>query len=55
MAIVNPRIKVMETFIASHVIDKIGKENVYLSIEDAIESCHKSLLRDDFANHCDAA
>ncbi|XP_015898319.3 probable sulfate transporter 3.5 isoform X2 [Ziziphus jujuba] len=55
VAIVNPRLKVMEKLIASHVIDKIGKENVYLSIEDAIESSHKSLLSNDFADHCDAA
>ncbi|KAH7511891.1 hypothetical protein FEM48_Zijuj12G0031100 [Ziziphus jujuba var. spinosa] len=55
VAIVNPRLKVMEKLIASHAIDKIGKENVYLSIEDAIESSHKSLLSNDFADHCDAA
>ena len=39
LGIINPRLKVMEKMITSHFIDKLGKENVYLSIEDAIEKC----------------
>jgi sulfate transporter 3 len=35
--------KVMEKMIASHFLDKIGKENVFLSIEEAIETCRFSL------------
>lgn len=43
MAIVNPRLKVMEKFIQSHFIDKIGKENFYLSVEEAVDACQFSL------------
>ncbi|KAL6274670.1 hypothetical protein ACE6H2_025362 [Prunus campanulata] len=39
LGIINPRLKVMEKMITSHFIDKLGKENVYLSIEEAIENC----------------
>lgn len=46
MLIVNPRLRVMEKFIQSHFIDKIGKENFYLSVEEAVDACqfllHKS-------------
>ncbi|KAE7998768.1 hypothetical protein FH972_003279 [Carpinus fangiana] len=51
MAIINPRIKVMEKMMASKFIDIIGKEFVFLCIDDAIESCrfslHKSKHTDD--------
>ncbi|CAL8172251.1 unnamed protein product [Prunus armeniaca] len=39
LGIINPRLKVMEKMITSHFIDKLGKENVYLSIEEAVENC----------------
>lgn len=39
MSLVNPRIEVMEKLIASKFIDVIGKESVFLSIDDAVESC----------------
>ena len=46
MAIVNPRLRVMEKFIQSHFVDKIGKENFFLSVDDAVDACqfmlHKS-------------
>ncbi|KAK9269574.1 hypothetical protein L1049_001350 [Liquidambar formosana] len=38
LALVNPRIEVMEKLIVSKFIDKIGKESVFLSIEDAINA-----------------
>lgn len=41
--LINPRIKVMEKLTISKFIDKIGKESVFLSIEDAIEACRYSL------------
>ncbi|KAM0020762.1 putative SLC26A/SulP transporter, STAS domain, STAS domain superfamily [Helianthus debilis subsp. tardiflorus] len=43
--IVNPRLEVMEKLTLTHFIDKIGKERVFLSIEDAIEGCKFSLSR----------
>ncbi|XP_050225716.1 probable sulfate transporter 3.5 [Mercurialis annua] len=43
MAIVNPRLDVMEKMIKSHFVDKIGKESIFLSIEDAIEASLFSL------------
>ncbi|XP_057968389.1 probable sulfate transporter 3.5 [Malania oleifera] len=45
MAIVNPRIEVMEKLIISKFVDKIGKEYIFLSIEDAIKACQFSLSR----------
>ncbi|XP_021741554.1 probable sulfate transporter 3.5 [Chenopodium quinoa] len=39
MILVNPRIEVMEKLIASKFIDVIGKESVFLSIDDAVEAC----------------
>jgi hypothetical protein len=45
MVIINPRIKVMEKMMASKFIDIIGKEFVFLCIDDAIESCRFSLLK----------
>lgn len=43
MGIINPRREVMEKLIVSKFIDKIGKESVFLSIEEAIETCRYSL------------
>ncbi|PHT51959.1 putative sulfate transporter 3.5 [Capsicum baccatum] len=43
MILVNPRIGVMEKLLVTHFIDKIGKESVFLTIEDAIENCRFSL------------
>ncbi|XP_048326472.2 probable sulfate transporter 3.5 [Ziziphus jujuba] len=45
VAIINPNLKVMEKLIASHFIDKIGKENVYLSVGDAVDCCKLSLQK----------
>ncbi|XP_062010683.1 probable sulfate transporter 3.5 [Rosa rugosa] len=45
LGLINPRVKVMEKMIASHFLDKIKKENVFLSAEDAVESCRFSLDR----------
>ncbi|KAL6221815.1 hypothetical protein ACLB2K_005210 [Fragaria x ananassa] len=45
MGLINPRVKVMEKMILSNVLDKIGKENVYLTVEDAVESCRFALDR----------
>ncbi|XP_059634979.1 probable sulfate transporter 3.5 [Cornus florida] len=43
MGLVNPRIEVVEKLSVTKFIDKIGKECVYLSVEDAIEACRFSL------------
>lgn len=59
MAIINPNLKVMEKLIASHFIDNIGKENIYLSIGDAVDACKLSLqklkLSDAVSEHPDHA
>ncbi|KAG2713183.1 hypothetical protein I3843_04G155300 [Carya illinoinensis] len=52
MAIINPRIKVMEKMIASKFIDIIGRENVFLSIDDATEACWFSLQRPKPNGNC---
>lgn len=39
MGIVNPRIVVMEKMIASEFTDTIGKENIYLSVDEGVERC----------------
>ncbi|KAL9242377.1 hypothetical protein vseg_016384 [Gypsophila vaccaria] len=39
MVLVNPRIEVLEKLITSKFIDSIGKELVFLSIDDAIRAC----------------
>ncbi|XP_023529388.1 probable sulfate transporter 3.5 [Cucurbita pepo subsp. pepo] len=39
MGIVNPRIVVMEKMIASEFTNTIGKENIYLSVDDGVERC----------------
>lgn len=43
MALVNPRLEVMEKLIVTKFIDTIGKENVFLSIDDAIEASRFNL------------
>ncbi|XWS72005.1 hypothetical protein CRYUN_Cryun02cG0003500 [Craigia yunnanensis] len=43
LAIVNPRIEVLEKMTLAKFTDSIGKESFYLSIEDAIEGCRFSL------------
>lgn len=45
VVLVNPRLEVMEKLIVTNFIDKIGKERVFLSIEDAIEGCRFSLTQ----------
>ncbi|KAL0559474.1 hypothetical protein IC582_004085 [Cucumis melo] len=39
MGIVNPRIVVMEKMIASEFTKTIGKENIYLSVDEGVERC----------------
>ncbi|KAK9947725.1 hypothetical protein M0R45_003337 [Rubus argutus] len=58
LGLINPRIKVMEKMMASHFLDKIGKKNVFLSVEDAVETCRFSLQlstenSDSSAQHSD--
>ncbi|XP_041006687.1 probable sulfate transporter 3.5 [Juglans microcarpa x Juglans regia] len=55
MAIINPRIKVMEKMIASKFIDIIGREYVFLSIDDATEACRFSLQRPKPNGNCSLA
>ncbi|KAK4344234.1 hypothetical protein RND71_037328 [Anisodus tanguticus] len=43
MILINPRLGVMEKLIVTKFIDVIGKESVFLTIEDAIENCRFSL------------
>ncbi|KAK3041643.1 hypothetical protein RJ639_001453 [Escallonia herrerae] len=43
VVLINPRIEVMEKLILTKFIDRIGKESVFLSVEDAIEACRFSL------------
>ncbi|KAM7509488.1 hypothetical protein LguiA_019941 [Lonicera macranthoides] len=43
VVLVNPRIEVMEKLILTKFIDTLGKEWVFLSIEDAIRACRFSL------------
>lgn len=43
MILINPRFAVMEKLVITKFIEKIGKENVFLSIEDAIRGCKFSL------------
>ena len=45
MTIVNPRIEVMEKLIASHFVDKIGKESFHLTLDDAVGAFQYSLRR----------
>jgi len=43
MALVNPRLEVMEKLIASKFVEKVGKESFYLNLEDAVLACQYSL------------
>ncbi|KAK3034371.1 hypothetical protein RJ639_032269 [Escallonia herrerae] len=43
VVLVNPRIEVMEKLILTKFIDRIGKESVFLSVEDAFEASRFSL------------
>lgn len=43
LAIVNPRIEVLEKMTLAKFTGSIGKESFYLSIEDAIHGCRFSL------------
>ncbi|KAF5742955.1 Sulfate transporter 3 5 isoform 1 [Tripterygium wilfordii] len=45
MGIINPRLEVLEKMITSKFVDVIGKENIYLSIEDAVEASRFSLSK----------
>ncbi|KAK2978242.1 hypothetical protein RJ640_024275 [Escallonia rubra] len=43
VVLINPRVEVMEKLILTKFIDRIGKQSVFLSVEDAIEACRFSL------------
>ncbi|KAJ9688483.1 hypothetical protein PVL29_014245 [Vitis rotundifolia] len=43
MGIVNPRINVLEKMMFSKFVDLIGKESIFLSVEDAVKTCQFSL------------
>ncbi|KAK4481206.1 hypothetical protein RD792_012088 [Penstemon davidsonii] len=43
MKLINPRLEVMEKLVISKCIDTIGRENVFLSVDDAIVACRYSL------------
>ncbi|XWS17232.1 hypothetical protein CRYUN_Cryun33cG0050200 [Craigia yunnanensis] len=45
LAIVNPRIEVLEKMTLAKFTDAIGKESFYLSIEDAVQSCRFTLKK----------
>ncbi|KAJ4835633.1 putative sulfate transporter 3.5 [Turnera subulata] len=44
--LINPRIEVMEKLIRSHFVEKIGKESIFLTVQDAVEESSFSLNRD---------
>ncbi|ESR64343.1 putative sulfate transporter 3.5 [Citrus sinensis] len=50
MKLINPRIGVMDKMILSKFIDVIGKDSVFLSIEDAIDACRFSLQKEKHQN-----
>lgn len=50
MKLINPRIGVMDKMILSKFIDVIGKDSVFLSIEDAIDACRFSLQNEKHQN-----
>lgn len=50
MKLINPRIGVMDKMILSKFIDVIGKDSVFLSIEDAIDACRSSLQKEKHQN-----
>lgn len=39
----NPRMEVMEKFVASKFINMIGKESIYISVDKAVEACRFNL------------
>lgn len=41
--LINPRLEVLEKFTLSHFVDTVGKESIFLCIEDAVEACRFSL------------
>ncbi|XP_047324048.1 probable sulfate transporter 3.5 [Impatiens glandulifera] len=43
VALVNPRIEVLEKLIVMDFVDKFGKENIFFSVEDAIETIRFTL------------
>ncbi|CAH8288666.1 unnamed protein product [Eruca vesicaria subsp. sativa] len=43
MVIINPRFEVLEKMMLSHFVEKIGKEYVFLSIDEAVQSCQFNL------------
>ncbi|KAJ8431234.1 hypothetical protein Cgig2_020779 [Carnegiea gigantea] len=51
ISLVNPRIDVLEKLMTSKFIDSIGKESVYLSIDDAVQACRFRLNGPKFNGH----
>ncbi|CAN8252364.1 unnamed protein product [Cochlearia groenlandica] len=43
LVIINPRYEVLEKMMLSHFVDKIGKDSVFLSIDDAVQACRFNL------------
>ncbi|KFK26191.1 hypothetical protein AALP_AA8G214500 [Arabis alpina] len=43
MVVINPRFEVLEKMILAHFVEKIGKEYVFLSIDDAVQACRFNL------------
>ncbi|CAE6110691.1 unnamed protein product [Arabidopsis arenosa] len=43
MVIINPRFEVLEKMMLAHFVDKIGKEYMFLSIDDAVQACRFNL------------
>ncbi|MED6111227.1 putative sulfate transporter 3.5 [Stylosanthes scabra] len=43
MLLVNPRLEVMEKLVASHFVDKVGKDSFYLNLDDAVNAAQYSL------------
>lgn len=43
MVIINPRFEVLEKMMLSHFVEKIGKEYVFVSIDDAVQACRFNL------------
>ena len=39
MVVINPRFEVLEKMMLSHFVEKIGKEYMFLSIDDAVQAC----------------
>ncbi|VVB17097.1 unnamed protein product [Arabis nemorensis] len=43
MVVINPRFEVLEKMMLAHFVEKIGKEYVFLSIDDAVQACRFNL------------